>query len=482
MSSERGKLLVVVLDNCDKGDLDEQLMVFQIVRWVQSWLRCLVFLPIRDVTYRTCKDKPPLDTAIKEFVFLIENPPFAEVLRRRIQLALNEMQTADRGQKYEYTLDNGIRVVYPASELGLYLASICKSLYEHDRLLRRMLVGLAGKNIRKAMEIFLDFCKSGHIGEAEYLKIRASRGNYTLPRQVVMRVLLRLSKRYYDGEISHLKNVFQCDPEDTHPDYFVRLAILKWLEERFRTRGPSGVQGFHQAERLISELVPFGHDAERVRHDLHYLIRSMLVLTEHQRTEDLSDQDLLCLSPAGFAHLAMVPDSDYLAACSEDTWYGDQRLAETIADRIGHHGPKYHYSRETTVENASDLVSYLADQLDSEVAKPFNYLEGLTEGVSGELSEIRDSLAEKQAELAAASGWPDVEERFTVGRTYPGRVMAVKDFGVFVRVDNGPTGLLHITKMPSNVRLESLVPGQPIRVKLLSIDTAGRRMALGYVE
>jgi hypothetical protein len=208
----------------------------------------------------------------------------------------------------------------------------------------------------------------------------------------------------------------------------------------------------------------------------------MLVLTDRQRTEDLSDQDLICLSPAGFAHLARVPNSDYLAACSEDTWYGDQRLAETIADRIGHHGPNYHYSRQTTEENASDLVSYLADQLNSEVAKPFNYLEGLTEGVSGELSEIRNSLAEKQAEPAAAGGWPEVEGKFTVGQTYPGRVVAVKDFGVLARVDNGPTELLHITKMPSNVHLESLVPRQPIRVKLLFIDTARKRMALGYAE
>ena len=65
LCSERAKLLVLVLDNCDKGDLDEQLAVFQIVRWVQSWLKCLVFLPIRDVTYHANRNRPPLDTVIK---------------------------------------------------------------------------------------------------------------------------------------------------------------------------------------------------------------------------------------------------------------------------------------------------------------------------------------------------------------------------------------------------------------------------------
>src|SRR5262249_45903917 len=158
------------------------------------------------VTYYTHKNRPPLDTVIKEFVFRIESPPFAEVLRRRIQLALSELSTVHKGEVYEYSLESGIRIVYPATEQGLYLACIYKSLYEHDRLLRRMLVGLAGKNIRRAMEIFLDFCKSGHIGHGEILKIRAYKGNYSLPYKIITRVLLRLNRRYYNGDASYVKN------------------------------------------------------------------------------------------------------------------------------------------------------------------------------------------------------------------------------------------------------------------------------------
>jgi Type I restriction enzyme R protein N terminus (HSDR_N) len=82
LCAERGKVLVLVLDNCDKGDLEEQLTVFQIVRWVQTWLKCLVFLPIRDVTYHAHKNKPPLDTVIKDFVFRVESPPFGDLWER----------------------------------------------------------------------------------------------------------------------------------------------------------------------------------------------------------------------------------------------------------------------------------------------------------------------------------------------------------------------------------------------------------------
>ena len=83
LAGDTAKLLVVVFDNADKGEPEEQLRAFQVVQWVQSWLPCVVFLPIRDVTYETNKDIPPLDTIIKEFIFRIDPPQFTKVLKER---------------------------------------------------------------------------------------------------------------------------------------------------------------------------------------------------------------------------------------------------------------------------------------------------------------------------------------------------------------------------------------------------------------
>ena len=123
------------MDNCDKGNADEQLKVFQLVRWVQSWLPCLVFLPIRDVTYELYQKKPPLDTVIKDYVFRIEPPPFTTVLRKRIDLTLAELNRRPSNQMLSYRLDNGAEVRYPASDLGMYLGCLYKSIFEHDALL-----------------------------------------------------------------------------------------------------------------------------------------------------------------------------------------------------------------------------------------------------------------------------------------------------------------------------------------------------------
>lgn len=71
-STERGKLLIIVLDNCDKRLRDEQLLMFQAAQWVQKEFRALVILPLREETYDNHRDQPPLDTALKDLVFRIE--------------------------------------------------------------------------------------------------------------------------------------------------------------------------------------------------------------------------------------------------------------------------------------------------------------------------------------------------------------------------------------------------------------------------
>ena len=227
LCGERGKLLIVVFDNCDKRDRDKQLQCFEVARWLQGILPCLIILPLRDITYDAYAGEPPLDTHIKDLVFRIDPPPFSDVLKKRIDIVLADLRSQTTEKTLSFALDNNILVEYPATELGMYLASIYKSLYEHDRLVRSLLLGLAGSNLRTAMEIFIEFCRSGHIDNHQYLTIKTQRGHYSLPYHVVTRVLLRRNRRFYEGKSSFLENLFQCDPEDAQPDTFLRLGTVR---------------------------------------------------------------------------------------------------------------------------------------------------------------------------------------------------------------------------------------------------------------
>jgi hypothetical protein len=197
--TDRQKLCVIVLDNCDKKTRDEQLLMFEAAQWLQNEFKSLVILPLRDETYDNHRDLPPLDTVLKDMVFRIEPPLFQHVLTKRINLALRHLND-ERNEKLQYLLPNGYKVDYPKSEQAFYLITIIKSLFEHDRFARRLIVGLAGRNIRKALEIFLEFCNSGYISEEHIFKIRQSEGQYVLPFHLVATVLLRMNRRFYDGD------------------------------------------------------------------------------------------------------------------------------------------------------------------------------------------------------------------------------------------------------------------------------------------
>lgn len=402
-----GKLMIVVLDNCDKRTRDEQLMMFQIAQWVQTEFRCLVILPIRDVTFERHRHEPPLDTAIKSLAFRIEPPSFANVLRARVHLALREMESNERAVKtLSYVLPNGIRVNYPASDQAVYLASILRSLYEHDRFVRRVMTGLAGRDVRRALEIFLDFCISGHIGEDEIYKIRFFEGKYVLPLSVIARVLLRMQRRFYDGSKAYIKNIVQCDPNDPLPDHFVRLSILHWLEQSQRTPGPAGVQGFHAVGRIVQDLVQLGHDATRVRAELLFLAKEGCVVAEHLRLDSLAENDLVKLTASGLVHLQLMANPDYLAACAEDTWVSDSDLAKRVATRIGSRGRIGHFSRLTTAKNASDFVEYLRARAAERLAAPDTYLD------KAKLIELNTL---REAEAAVSATEIDVSRRLYVG-------------------------------------------------------------------
>jgi hypothetical protein len=389
-----GKLLVVVLDNCDKRNRDEQLLMFEVANWLQDQFRCLTILPIRDVTYDAHKHQPPLDTALKDLVFRIEPPLFQSVLQERIKLALRDLDVGKR--RRQFVVPNGIRVDYPASDLGMYLACILRSLFEYDKFMRRVLSGIAGRDVRKALELFLDFCSSGHIGEDEILKIRAQDGQHVLPFQVVCNVLLRMDRRFYDGTRSRLVNLFQCVPEDALPDHFVRVELLAWLKERVHEKGPSGQTGYFRAVDVVAAMAKRGHDADRAGADLRILLARGCVVAEHQRVDALEEEDLVALSASGSIHLELATEELYLAACAEDVWYSDHPRAERIAKRIG--VPRNAHLRATVFrQNAQDLSEYLVAESERHLTPREDFLQPAEASSATALREILKRLQQDRS-------------------------------------------------------------------------------------
>ena len=478
-ATERGKLLILVMDNCDKRTLDQQLLIFETAQWVQKEFRALVILPLRAETYDNHRDRPPLDTALKDLVFRIEPPLFHNVLVKRVQMALDEIRQTGEST-FRYDLPNGFHVEYSASEKAFYLTSIVRAVFDYDRHIRRLIIGLSGRNIRRALEMFLEFCTSGHITEDHIFRIRQSEGKYLLPLFVVVRVLLRMNRRFYDSDYSYVKNIFAIDAKDLRPNYFSRLMILRWLMRKFSQQGPINIKGYFPIHDLINDLAIYGVEKGVLKREIEYLAKAHCILSEDFRDEGLTENDLIRLAPAGFVQLELLNNVNYIAAVAEDTWFDDEATARQIVERIKKLEDQNHPN--TAILNAKAVLEYLSDVREKDANINENLLEN---SIYKDLTDISEAYAgvDRLERSLTAPAWIDVAGRYPLGSQTTGTIVNSKAYGVFVELEPGVTGLLHVSKLPRSFEeKDEFAIGERIVVAILDVNGLNQRIEMAFVR
>jgi 4-hydroxy-3-methylbut-2-enyl diphosphate reductase len=81
--------------------------------------------------------------------------------------------------------------------------------------------------------------------------------------------------------------------------------------------------------------------------------------------------------------------------------------------------------------------------------------------------------------------WSIINEKFTVGQIIQGRAVQIKDYGVFVELEPGLDGLVHISEIAHkrvNNITDEITVGQNITAKILEIDKDRRRISLSIRE
>ncbi|MEZ0329532.1 MAG: 30S ribosomal protein S1 [Dissulfuribacterales bacterium] len=77
--------------------------------------------------------------------------------------------------------------------------------------------------------------------------------------------------------------------------------------------------------------------------------------------------------------------------------------------------------------------------------------------------------------------WATVPERYPLGSIITGKVTNVTDFGIFVEIEDGIEGLIHVSEI-SNQKIKTPVgmyePGQEISAKVINISTVDKRIGL----
>lgn len=98
-------------------------------------------------------------------------------------------------------------------------------------------------------------------------------------------------------------------------------------------------------------------------------------------------------------------------------------------------------------------------------------------------SNHRISLGIKQLE---PDPWTTIDQRYSVGSVVEGRVRKLTDFGVFLEIEEGIDGLVHISDLSWTKRIkhpsELLKKGQMAQAVILNIEAKERRLSLGVKQ
>jgi hypothetical protein len=198
-SGEMSLGIVIVFDNVDKRSRDQQLAIFEATQWFKDLTKSLVLINLRDSTFEAHRDEAPLDAFINAINFYIRPPRFAQVIRKRLELVMETLQTEVDPQQ-EYALASGLKIKYPATRLGEFLLGIYLSMFnDRSGKVASSLEALVAKDVRRALGMFGDIIVSPHIPTGQITSSVLSGGEIRIRENPIIRALMRGHQKYYNG-------------------------------------------------------------------------------------------------------------------------------------------------------------------------------------------------------------------------------------------------------------------------------------------
>lgn len=92
------------------------------------------------------------------------------------------------------------------------------------------------------------------------------------------------------------------------------------------------------------------------------------------------------------------------------------------------------------------------------------------------INDKKITLTQKE-EVEVENPWEGIMERYIMPAKVQGTVKAVKDYGIFVTIEEGIVGLLHISEL-EGIDISAIKKGDPINVTVTRIDESSRKVFL----
>jgi hypothetical protein len=341
-AGERQWHLVVVFDNSDKRTSEEQIAVFQNALAFSAQHPCSLVLTMRDETYDIYANAPPLDTVSKHRIFRVTAPRLVDVVKKRLDMMIDCVE-AELPSKLSYSLHGGAVVEYNNGELRKYLQKIFNDLLSTDRTARNFLEAIAGKNIRKALEMFVGILVSPYLAE-DHVGFAASKSDSKVPEWMVIRALMRGRYSFYSDvrDESYIHNLLQVEERSRSIDNFVIPEVLAILIRDRRRTGELGIEGYRLVGKLVEAPELLDYSEVDIIWALNHSLACGFISAESLYERKVSLESYVKVTASGFYHLKVFARrEEYLSNVAMSLWIRDQQSAAQVADsmvvaRTGH--------------------------------------------------------------------------------------------------------------------------------------------------
>ena len=100
-----------------------------------------------------------------------------------------------------------------------------------------------------------------------------------------------------------------------------------------------------------------------------------------------------------------------------------------------------------------------------------------------DLDKERVSLGLKQVQ---ENPWKSAKEKYVIGEKVEGEIVSVKDYGIFVELDDGIEGLVHISELSWSGKIKNPIKhfyaGNKLEAQVLDVDVENKRISLGIKQ
>lgn len=328
----RQEVLVTVMDNVDRLDLANQLTAFQLALWFMHRTNCFVVLQMRDETYERYKNQPPLDTYRTSITFHITPPRFVDVVKKRLELSM-EYLAAHADEKHSYVIETGLRITYPKSELGNFMRRLYLDVFDRKRNVSRVLEALAGRNVRRALDMFVSIITSGHISPTSITSTIMGAGESPVTERDIIKVLMRTEYRFFSDQSGFISNIFTCHPDAQRPDNFLVSEALYLLAANRKRKGEIGLEGYFTCQYVANELQRLGYSKEDTLGALNLLLRRELISADHMNIRGVGFDDSVHILPSGYMHVRVLASRlEYLYGVLPTTPIFEEHTAGQLAE------------------------------------------------------------------------------------------------------------------------------------------------------